>query len=394
MQIGVDACCWSNRRGFGRFTRELLKALIAIDSSNEYRLFLDQQSATIQDLPKPANIVIVPTHVSPTEAASASGHRSLGDLWAMTRAVLKHKLDLFFFPAIYSYFPVLNRAPIAITIHDMIPEDHPEAVFPDKRRLFFWKMKEFAALRQADLVVTVSNHSKQQILRTCRLKQSRVRVVSEAAGDAFEVLPENQRTETVLRTYGLHDHSRFLLYVGGISPHKNLKTLVDAFHRLIADPIFSDIKLVLVGDYETDSFFSDYPALKSKVDQLDLSDKVLFTGFVEDADLAVLYNAASLVVVPLLQEGFGLPAMEAMACGAAVASSSAGSLPEVLGEAGRFFDPYSPDDMLNVIRSVLSDSVLRESMKRAGLERAKQFRWETAAGQMLAIFNELITQKV
>lgn len=389
MRIGVDACCWSNRRGFGRFTRELLKALIATDSSNEYWLFLDQQSSQVTDLPPKANLVIVPTTVSPVEAASASGHRSFRDLWAMTRAVSKHKLDLFFFPAIYSFFPILNRIPIAITIHDMIPDDHPEAVFPDKRRLFFWKMKELAALRQTDVVVTVSNYSKQQILRHCRIKASRIRVISEAPGEAFTVLPENQETEQVLRTYGLEDRGRFLLYVGGISPHKNLRTLVDAFHLLIDDPDYTDVKLILVGDYKTDSFYSDYPALKAKVEELHLTGRVLFTGFVDDADLATLYNAASLVVIPSLQEGFGLPAMEAMACGAPVVSSSAGSLPEVLGKAGCFFDPYSPNDIHKVIRTVLSDPALRESMKHAGLERAKQFRWETTADQMRAIFEEM-----
>ncbi len=394
MRIGIDACCWSNRRGFGRFTRELLKSLIAIDSSNEYWLFLDQQSSNVPGLPQAANIVIVPTTVSPVKAASASGHRSFRDLWAMTRAVFKQKLDLFFFPAIYSFFPILNRIPIAITIHDMIPEDHPEAVFPNKRRLFFWKMKELAALRQADIVVTVSNYSKQQILRYCRLKESRVRVITEAPGEAFLELPQNQDMKQVLRSYGLADPCRFLLYVGGISPHKNLKTLVEAFHLLISDPDFSEMKLVLVGDYETDSFYSDYPALKAKIEELDLTGKVLFTGFVEDADLTVLYNSAALIVIPSLQEGFGLPALEAMACGAPVVSSSAGSLPEVLGKAGSFFDPYSPDDMLKVIRSVLSDPVLRESMRHAGLERAKEFRWETAARQTLAIFDDMRSGKV
>ena len=126
------------------------------------------------------------------------------------------------------------------------------------------------------------------------------------------------------------------------------------------------------------------------MEELGLGNHVIFTGFVEDKELAHLYNAASLLVFPSLEEGFGLPAIEAMACGTPVVASNSGSLPEVLGDAGRFFDPRNTDQMLEAIRNALSDDSLREKMKNAGLDRAKQFQWNKASDDLLSIFEEVI----
>ena len=179
-----------------------------------------------------------------------------------------------------------------------------------------------------------------------------------------------------------------MLYVGGISPHKNLGVLIDAF-KLIVDKPDTQTKLVLVGDYKDDPFFSAYPALKKQVSDLGLDDRVIFTGFVPDADLAWLYNAATLVVLPSLEEGFGLPAIEAMACGAPVAASDCGSLPEVLGDAGRYFDPRDHTSIFAVIDHILNDDALRKRMSEDGLARSREFLWKRAAEATLAIFNEL-----
>src|SRR6266508_1305912 len=129
MRIGVDACCWSNRRGFGRFTRELLRAIVANDPNNEYLFFVDRETAVSCELPEDVEKVVAPTTVSPMNAASATGRRSLQDIWCLSRQVLRHDVDLFFFPAVYSYFPILNRAKIIVTLHEVIPERHPELVF-------------------------------------------------------------------------------------------------------------------------------------------------------------------------------------------------------------------------------------------------------------------------
>lgn len=391
MRIGVDACCWSNRRGFGRFTRELLEAVIANDTKNEYLFFVDRETAESGEFPQTVQKVVAPTRVSPTEAASAEGRRSLRDLWALSHQVLKHKVDLFFFPAVYSYFPILNRTKIVVTLHDVIADHHPELIFPNKKLKLFWKMKQNLAIRQADLILTVSEYSKHEIIEYFGVPESRVKVISEAARPVFSVLPRSVEMDQVLQRFQLDGDTRFLLYVGGISPHKNLKTLVSAYHQLVCEDRFSDVRLVLVGDYQNDSFYSDYPSLKQHIDQLQLEEKVVFTGYIEDQDLAYLYNAASTLVLPSLEEGFGLPAIEAMACGAPVAASNRGSLPEIVGKAGRFFEPTSARAISDVLRQILSDDLLRNEMRATGLTRAREFMWDKAANEAIAIFDELAT---
>ena len=392
MKIGVDATCWGNKRGFGRFTRELLEALLEIDTTNEYLFFIDGHTDEADSIPPRVRKIIANTDVSAIEAASANGRRSVKDLWAMTRQVLNHKVDVFFFPAVYSYFPVLNRTKIVVTIHDVIADHHPELIFPNAKSKFFWKIKQNAAIRQADLIATVSEYSKRQIIEYFNLPESRLRLITEAARPIFQVLAPNKGSGEALARHSLRPDDKFLLYVGGISPHKNLSTLIDAYSRIAAKPEQSGLKLVLVGDYKDDPFFSAYPSLKKQVEDLELYNKVIFTGFVPDEELAYLYNAAMLLVFPSLEEGFGLPAIEAMACGTPVAASNCGSLPEVLGPAGRFFDPRDPEDMGAVIEEILADEMLRNEMKEKGLIRSKQFMWKKAAEDSLAIFNELSGQ--
>jgi glycosyltransferase involved in cell wall biosynthesis len=389
MRIGVDACCWSNRRGFGRFTRELLRAIIAADRTNEYVFFVDQETAANNGLPRDVQLSVAATRVSPMQAASASGRRSLRDLWALSRQVMKHDLDLFFFPAVYSFFPIFNRTRVIVTIHDMIADHHPEAVFPSRRLQLFWKAKQYAAVRQSDLVLTVSDHSKRQIINYFRLPERRVRVISEASSAVFKSLPRDKQSEQVLSRYQIKADERFLLYVGGISPHKNLKVLIKAFQQLVGNASFFNVRLVLVGDYKHDTFHSDYPQLKQQLETLGIKDKVIFTGFVEDSDLVHIYNAASILVLPSLEEGFGLPVVEAMACGTPVVCSDRGSLPEVLGAAGRYFDPYQEQTLVRVLQEVLGNDALRVEMSRSGLARSEEFRWEAVARKTVSIFSEV-----
>ena len=390
--IGVDACCWSNRRGFGRFTRELLTALVRDDKEHQYIFFVDQDTACTSEFPPNVRLITASTDVAPTVAAAASGRRSLKDMWALSRAVAKEPINLFFFPAVYSYFPILKRCKIIVTIHDMMADHHPERVFPNWQSKVFWKLKQNLALRQADMILTVSNHAKQQIVDYFRIPDARVIATTEGPSEVFTHIPNPAGAAQILERYGLKPGGPFVLYVGGISPYKNLDVLVDAFHRLAADPLFVGHKLVLVGDYKGDVFYSHYAGLKADIEQRGLADRVLFTGFVPDNELVVLYNMARALVLPSLEEGFGLPAVEAMACGTPVIASDRGSLPEVVGSAGLFFDPSRPDVLVTVLRDVLNSESIRDRMSLAGLERSRLFTWELGAKSTAALFHRVIRE--
>ncbi|WHZ24613.1 MAG: hypothetical protein OJF47_003725 [Nitrospira sp.] len=391
MNIGIDISTWGNRRGFGRFTREIVRSLIRAGAAHEYLLFAESATVVEGEGLGHGQIVRAFTHQSVIEAASASGRRSLRDVWAMTRLVLRHDIDVMFFPAVYSYFPVLNRTKVILTIHDMIPELYPDKVFPNAKLRTFWRLKQMLGIWQSSVVLTVSQYSKDEIVRRCGLSDERVHVIYEAPGAAFRVIDDHMTLDSVLKRYALAPHERFLLYVGGMSPHKNLGALISAYVELIADPRFEDVRLILVGEYLADAFYSDYPALRQMVLQSQLMERVAFTGFIEDEELACLYNAASCFVLPSLVEGFGLPAVEAMACGTPVVASRAGSLPEVLGGAGELFDPSDPRELLATLKVVLSDKTLCRAMRARGLERSKSFVWQRAAAELTCLCERLVS---
>jgi glycosyltransferase involved in cell wall biosynthesis len=395
MKIGVDASCWMNKRGYGRYTRELLHAMLTIDQKNEYWFFLDvgtdRQS---EDLPRldRAQRVIVKTSQAAAQAASASGHRSLRDLWAMRQAVRQYgrHLDLFYFPSDYTFFPVSISAKVVVTKHDMTDKHCPELLFPNWQSRLFWKLKVRLALWRANMIITVSDQSKRDIINEFGLKEETVRIVPDGVSAAFRTINDDTQTCQVTGKYGLLSTDRFILYVGGISPHKNLETLVDAYASMIRGRSVRDVKLVLIGDFQKDVFYSNYSSLQERVGKLGLNGKVIFTGFVSDEELVHFYNAAELLVLPSYNEGFGLPALEAMSCGLPVVASQAGALPEVVGDAGLFFNPHVPEELKDRLQELLDDKQFREKLGNRGLSRARKFSWENSARAALAAFDELV----
>jgi glycosyltransferase involved in cell wall biosynthesis len=188
----------------------------------------------------------------------------------------------------------------------------------------------------------------------------------------------------VLGRLAIPDGAPFLLYVGGLSPHKNLLRLIAAFAQS-APP---DTRLVLTGDIH-DVFHTHVPQIRSAIARHEIQDRVILTGFVPDDDLVYLYSRASALVQPSLLEGFGLPAVEAMACGTPVLSSLAGSLPEVVGPAGVYFDPNDVRSIAQAIRSFMADPALRRKLAGLARERSNRFSWDRSARALLDCFDEL-----
>lgn len=388
MRIGIDATCWSNGRGFGRFARELLTAVARLNTGDEFVLLSDRQTAAEATFPPGWRVLVGDTSVAPSQAAAADGRRSLRDMLVMRRVAARERFDLIFFPAVYSYFPVGGRTPVLVTFHDVIAETLPHLIFHNRRSRFFWNLKCRAAARRSAAVVTVSNASREGLMRVFGLPEARVRVVSEAPSPVFGVVEDRTAQEAALKRHGLRPGERFLLSVGGISPHKNLDTLIAALGKLAGDARLSDVRLVLVGDYQRDVFRTCHADLMRQAERLGLAGRVHFPGYVPDEDLVHLYAAAQAFVFPSFLEGFGLPAVEAMACGAAVIASHRGSLPEVLDGAGELFDPQDAAALARALALVLTDDDHRRALQQKSRDRAKAFSWEHSARQAVEVFRE------
>jgi glycosyltransferase involved in cell wall biosynthesis len=384
MRIGIDGSCLSNRRGFGRFSRQLVGALAEQHSAQEFVVFVDRPSAESVVVPPAFERVIVPVGEAPSKAASAQGRRRWRDMFAMGLAVARSRIDLMYFPATYSFFPVWNVRKLVVTMHDTLPFSHPELVFPSGTGRLAWRLKETAAARWADRIVTVSEASRKALQAWSGWPDHRFRVITEGPDPIFCPRADDPGAGAALRRYGISPDARYLLYVGGLSPHKNLLRLVDAF----ALSARQDSLLVLVGDIN-DVFHTHVPQIRAAVAQYGLHDRVILTGFVPDDDLVFLYSRATALVLPSLMEGFGLPAVEAMACGTPVVSSRAGSLPEVVGDAGVYFDPTDVGSIAAAIQLLLNDQGRRELLAQRAIQQAALFTWDASARALLACFDEL-----
>ncbi len=384
MKIGIDGSCLSNRRGFGRFTRLLVGALARQVTEHRFTVFVDRPSSPLVDIPQAFERATVDVGEAPSQAASAGGRRRWRDMLAMGRAVSRSGVDLIYFPATYSFFPVWNVKKVVVTMHDTLPLTHPELVFPGLSGRIAWRLKEGAAARIADRIVTVSESSRQALQVWSGWPDQRIRVITEGPDPIFRPRADDPEADLVLERYGLAPAQRFLLYVGGLSPHKNLPRLVEAFAR--GAP--AETRLVLVGDM-SDVFHTHVPEIRQAIARHDLGERVVLTGYVPDEDLVFLYSRAAALVQPSLLEGFGLPAVEAMACGTPVIASRAGSLPEVIGNAGLYFDPTNVGSISEAIRSFLSDPALGSALAALALQQSARFTWEASARALLACFDEL-----
>lgn len=363
--------------------------MVAEFPGHEFHLVVDRQTAEAGEFPAAARVVVVPTRRQPTQAASADGARGLRDMWRMTRAVSRLRPDAFFFPAVYSFFPLLNRVPTVVTFHDAIAENYPGLIFPGRRARLFWGMKTWLARRQADRILTVSESARAEVAKAFRLPPSSITVIPEGPSPAFRLLDDPAALRGIRQKYQLPEASPLILYVGGLSPHKNLAGLLRSLSHL-RERGSASWHAVLVGDNTSDSFYGCYQELLALRRELGLDDRVSFTGFVSNEELVVLYNAATLMVLPSFSEGFGLPVVEAMACGLPVAVSRRGSLPEVTGDAGLLFEPDDLPGMAEVIGRLLGDAALRSELRAAGLRRVERYSWRTAARRTVELLESLV----
>lgn len=264
-----------------------------------------------------------------------------------------------------------------LTVHDLIYELFPE----HHKRLNRWYLKLAMPLycRRADQIITISSSSKRDLVQWYGVPEAKITVVHEAASAAFSP-PSAEAKEAARRRYGLSDP--FIICVGTIEPRKNLTRLLDAMSQVARMGVTCE--LALVG--KTGWLYE--PILRHLASAPTVRCRLL--GYVPDDELCALYGAATLSVLPSLYEGFGLPVLEAMACGTPVACSRASSVPEIAADAAVYFDPLEVQDMAQVIHSVLTQKELQASLQARGLHRAAQFSWARTAQETIAVYDRIV----
>ena len=389
MKIGIDACTWVNRRGYGRFTRGLVQAMVNACPQHDFTLEVDSTMARDASFPARTHLHVVQTSERQATAASADGSRRPADLLRMGRAIGALDVDVFLFPTSFSYVPVFGRTPVVTVFHDATAEMHPALIFPRALPRLLWTIKSQLARRQSRRIVTVSENARAQIAHVFGMPVGEIDVVSEGADPIFQPDSDSAAEATNVRVqYGLPAAGALLLYVGGLSPHKNIDGLLRAVAAL--PPSLSPWHLAIVGDVANDTFLTCAHALQAQARAPGLAGHVSFTGFVPDDQLAALYRASTVLVLPSFSEGFGLPVLEAMACGVPVAVSNRFSLPEIVGDAGVLFDPDSAPDITQALSRVLGDADLRAMMRTKGLQRADAYSWRRGAERMAQLLERVV----
>jgi glycosyltransferase involved in cell wall biosynthesis len=246
---------------------------------------------------------------------------------------------------------------------------------------WLYRLMHRLALRTARKIIAPSIATQNDLIRLFSMNPDQVQVIPEGVDDRFKPASIDQ-VAAIKAKYQLPAH--YLLYVGINKPPKNIVRLIEAYARVVQQNSDFEYDCVVAGAWD-----DRYPQAKQRASELGVAERVRFIGSITDVDLPVLYSSADVFVTASLYEGFGLPILEAMACGTPVISSRASSLPEVVGDAGLLFDPASVEAIALAIQHITSDAQLRMNLKQRGLDRAKQFTWPRAAERTLAVYRSV-----
>lgn len=370
LHVGVNAHLLSldksyRSAGINWYIYNLLQRLPDADPGIEYTVFLHEPGYVGREGQRLRRSRL-PTRRPPVRIAWEQAVQP----WAARRA----GLDLLHCPAFVG--PLAGSIPFVVTVHDLSFLLFPQGFRGWKRR--YLRTLTGLSVRRARRVVAVSESTRQDLVQLYGLDPERVDVVHNGVDAAFRPLPAAEVAAFRSRR-GLPE--RFLLFVGTLEPRKNIVRLVEAYARL---PV-PRVPLMLVGGK---GWF--YEEMLVRVEELDLADEVCFVGYVPTEELPYWYNAAEVLAYPSLYEGFGLPALEAMACGTPVVTSSTSSLPEVVGQAGMMVEPTDVAALTAALQRVLDDAGLREEMRAAGQARAARFSWPETARATAAVYRRAL----
>ena len=387
MRIGINARFALNpfRVGTPYYTYNLINYLSKIDRNNEYVLWLGgcfRVSVPSDMLPlrKKPNVEFR-IKKWPAIMYKSGFYYLLQNYCPRFPFVelLVGKVDVFHLPYPDKFPPQMGGKKI-VTIHDLSRLIVPQ--YYEKEVILKAPGKFQSIQQQADFVITDSLSTKNDIVERLKISEDRILVIPLGVNNKmFHPIDNSDVIHRVMRKYNIQ--SSYILYIGSLNPRKNLVRLIEAFHKILQQKDIN-CQLVLAGGKGW-----MYEEIFKKVDELRLKDKVIFTGYIPEEDIPALINGATAFAYVSLYEGFGLPPLEAMACGTPVIASNTTSIPEVVGDAGILVDPYNVDEIAQALQDVLENETLRAQMRKKGLERAKSFTWKKTARETLKAYEKV-----
>jgi len=390
MKIGIFAnFLLFEPAGIGKYSQNLLKNLFKIDHKNQYFLYfsffrhrqvrLKLIQKRLGKLPKNVKIRIFSVPAAWLETLFASSFD--------VENIIKDPLDIYFSPYV-SGIPKKGFKKMVTTCHDLVFLRFPE--HRGKKLSNYYLKRHKTAVRNCQKIIAVSESTKKDLQKFLAVNPSKIKVIYEAADARFRPIKDQKKIRKIIGRYLPHSFNpdfRYILSVGTLEPRKNLSKLVEAY-SMLPHQILRKYKLVLVGAKGWNE-----SELQKTINNLNLKDRVLLPGFVKDEDLPYIYNGASIFAYPSLYEGFGLPPLEALACGIPVVASNLSSLPEVMGRAALLVDPTKEEEIVKALKQLIFEPKLAKKLASRGPEQAKKFSWIKTAKETLKLFEEVYQQK-
>jgi len=401
MRIIIDlqgAQTTSRFRGIGRYSLALTKEIARQAGFHDIWLVLNENFPSTIDIIKSQFTNLIPQNqILIFRTPFPVSYDNPGNIWRARTAELLREFflanlrpDIVYVTSLFegwldnatTSIGIFEKAgKTAVTLYDLVPFLNQETYLPEQpaRNYYFNKID---SLKKADLLMSISEFARQEGIGALHLEPERVVNISTAIDGIFlPIKLSSDETQAVCKRYGIT--RPFVMYTGGFDPRKNLSTLFKAFSLL--PNLRDNYQMLLVGEASRNV----QEILRAEAKKFGIGDCLVLTDYVPDNDLVGLYNSCKLFVFPSLHEGFGLPALEAMACGAPTIGSNATSIPEVIGHKDALFDPTNPRDIAEKINAILTDDGLRNFLSEHGLQQAKKFSWQASARRALDAFETI-----
>lgn len=370
MNIAFDARSinWSKGTGIGTYTEKILKNMIASNPDFFFQLYWSESGYE--------NFSFDNTQIMMT---SKRHHRFFDQYYIPANLKMKHS-EIYHVPQNGIGLSEFISCKKIVTIHDLIPYIMPETVGKGYLLKFLSQIPQVIGI--SDAIITVSNYSKKDILKFFPIDEDKIFVTPLAADESFKPLDKEKCRAKLKSKYNIS--KAYILYLGGFSPRKNIKSLITAFSKILKK-LPKEYVLVLVGEINIEG-----NSLLKLISTLNIEDKVILTGKVPEDDLPLLYNGCDLFVYPSLYEGFGLPPLEAMSCGVPVITSFVSSIPEVTGDSCLLINPNDTSELSMAMEKILSDENFSTILCEKGLLRASNFSWKKTAEATINVYKNLV----